>query len=369
MHAFAFCLGCMRHSSRKNGSLQVAILSGLLFLSNVRGEAKTLLAGDETDNPQTAPLDTTHGFSRFVYQLDRAFSHYDKRDNSNVDTNYLTRAPERLRLQMKFNMSGSNIITRGTSSGGDYEATLEAQNKSTVSIGASYRGVTLSLALNPARLMGKNKDYEFNINAYGNHIGGDIIFQSANTFEGDIVTSEQATHVGTGQIRMNMLHLNGYYAFNGRRFSYPAAFSQSWIQYRSSGSVMIGTSLQLCGLRLREVLMPNNSFTKLDIANFGIGVGYGYNWVPRRGWLVHLSTLPQLVVFSRCRLSASGENVRTPYRFPKIIAVGRMAVVHHFSRYFVGVNTVVNTSTTGDLDQLQLSTVKWRARMFIGLKL
>ena len=39
-----------------------------------------------------------------------------------------------------------------------------------------------------------------------------------------------------------MLTLNAYYAFNGRRFSYPAVFSQSWMQKRSCGSLMLGAS-------------------------------------------------------------------------------------------------------------------------------
>lgn len=58
-----------------------------------------------------------------------------------------------------------------------------------------------------------------------------------------------------------------------------------------------------------------------------------------------------------------------PYRFPNIIAVGRMAVVRHFGRYFAGFTAVVNTSQLGDRDILLLNNTKWRARMFFGIKI
>lgn len=43
---------------------------------------------------------------------------------------------------------------------------------------------------------------------------------------------------------MQVLNLTGYYTFNHRRFSYPAAFTQSYIQRRSAGSWLAGISYQ-----------------------------------------------------------------------------------------------------------------------------
>lgn len=305
---------------------------------------------------------------RIVKDVDKVLDRRDSR--MRTDTTYLTRTPERLRLTVKLNASGSNIIVKGhNEGGGSYKSTLEAQNKYTLSASASYRGLTLGMALNPAKLAGRNKDYEFNMNAYGNRMGADVIFHSANTFRGTVETESGTTSIPTGLVRQNMLYLNAYYAFNARRFSYPAAFSQSWLQRKSSGSFMVGLSFMGGNLRVRHSSELGNTATRLSMANLGIGVGYGYNWVVKRKWLVHLSSLPQLVVFSRQRTTINGGHEKSPYRFPSIIAVGRMAVVRHFDRYFAGFTTVVNTFSTGDRDQLQLSNVKWRARMFVGVKL
>jgi hypothetical protein len=49
--------------------------------------------------------------------------------------------------------------------------------------------------------------------------------------------------------------------------------------------------------------------------------------------------------------------------------VGRIAVIRHFGRYFAGFTSVVNTSQLGDRDELLLNITKWRARIFIGIKI
>lgn len=293
----------------------------------------------------------------------------DSRSRAHVDTNYLQRSPERLRLKLRVNASGSNLIIRGATNANSYKMTLEAQNKYTVSLSGSYRGLSLGVAVNPTHWAGKNKDYEFNMNAYGNRFGADVIFQSTNTFKGTITTSDTRINVPVGVVRQNMLYLNTYYVFNSRRFSYPAAFSQSWIQLRSCGSWMAGASFMGGNLRTKHYDTIGNEYSRWSIAIVGMGAGYGYNWVVKRHWVIHLSTLPQLVVFSKCSMKADDLRKKSPYKFPNIIAVGRMAVVRHYDRWLLGMTTVVNTSSIGDRDQLQLHTIKWRARLFVGIKL
>lgn len=284
--------------------------------------------GDVPDTVLTA--DRAHGIERAVRTIDDILDVRDNRSRARTDSAFLCRAPELLRLKLTLNGSGSNLIVRGQAADGGYKSTLEAQNKYTVSMSASYRGLTLGFALNPAHLAGKNKDYEFNMNAYGNRMGADVIFQSANTFSGDIETARGTTAVPTGLVRQNMLYLNAYYALNARRFSYPAAFSQSWIQRRGSGSFMVGVSFMGGNLRVSHSAELGNTASRVSIANIGLGVGYGHNFVLRGRWLLHLSTLPQLVVASRNHISAGGAKEKAPYRFPNVMAVGRMAVVRHF---------------------------------------
>ena len=46
-----------------------------------------------------------------------------------------------------------------------------------------------------------------------------------------------------GILQVKTLNVNAFYVFNYRRFSYPAAFSQSYIQRRSAGSFLLAIRL------------------------------------------------------------------------------------------------------------------------------
>lgn len=343
------------------------------MLTLLLAAAMTAVPHDSASVADTDSIDTKERIKAEAYrakrEIDKILDMRDSRARGRIDTAYLERVPQRLRFRLTLNASGSDIDTRGVNADGKFSTEMKAQNKYTVSLSASYRGLSLSVALNPAHLAGEKKDYELNMNAYGNKFGADVIFHSAKTFEGSVHTPHGDIGIPAGMISQNMLTLNAYYALNGRRFSYPAAFSQSWLQKRSCGSLMFGASFMGGVLKARHDDATDNPESRLSIACAGIGVGYGYNLVLRHGWLIHLSALPELVVYSRCRITSDGSRTNMPYRFPNIIAVGRMAVVRHFGRYFAGFTTVVNTSQLGDRDVLLLNITKWRARLFVGIKI
>lgn len=311
--------------------------------------------------------------------VDEALDRRDSASFRRTDTAYIRRAGERLRLKMSLNVSGSLIEVKGeNATWGKFSSSLEARNKYTVSVSASYRGLSLGVAINPAHLAGKNKDLEFNLNAYANRVGADVIYQSASTFGGSFSSDEGVVDINPGHVSQRMLRLNTYYAFGARRFSFPAAFSMSWIQKRSHGSLMAGLSLHASdskiedspiGLLSGDGQSGESYSSRLRMVQVGIGMGYGYNWVVARKWLIHASTIPQLVVFSRSDFTIGEQREASPYRFPSFTTVGRLAVVRHFERYFAGMTAVVNTSFVGRSRQLLVSQVKWRGRVFVGIKL
>ena len=300
--------------------------------------------------------------------VDRVLDLRDLHRRPRADTAYIVRAPERLRLKVSLNSSGSDLDTRWSGEGDKCRSLLRAQAKNTMSLTASYRGLSLSLSLNPAKLAGRNKDYELNLNAYGNRLGADLILQSAKTYEGTVETPSGVVEVPTGSVSQDMVTANAYYVFSGRRFSFPAAFTQSWLQRRSAGSFMLGLSFVAGRIKADRGDVLGSGAARLSLLCGSVGAGYAYNWVIKGRWLLHISTLPQFVVVSRNRLETGGSKVRMSYRFPNLLVVGRLAVVRHFDRYFVGMNAVVNTSFLGDADELAVNMLKWRARMFVGIK-
>ena len=100
--------------------------------------------------------------------------------------------------------------------------------------------------------------------------------------------------------------IDGYYLFNGRRFSQAAAYNQSVIQKRSAGSLMLGamyhqSSLDLATNQNAMLVMLNGDWGKISIRQFDVGVGYGYNWVPGRGWLINVMLMPTVSVYNRIK--------------------------------------------------------------------
>ena len=111
-----------------------------------------------------------------------------------------------------------------------------------------------------------------------------------------------------------------------------------------------------------------NRPAKLQVVNFGLGAGYGYNLVLPHKWLVHLSSLPTFIVYSRNRMWLDGQRQSMSYRFPDVIITARGAVVHSWGRYFLGSTMVFNFTRIGDKNQLEVMNTKWRIRTFIGMR-
>ena len=287
----------------------------------------------------------------------------------NYDTAYIGRPHSRLTLKVRGNVSGSAFHVKGRRGAYEGGSDVSTDNKATLSIGASYRGISAGLALNPGKLFGHYRDYELNVNAYGNRYGVDVAYQSSTTLSGNVTINGEDFFMPKGVMNMKMLTVNGYYAFSGRRFSYPAAFTQSYIQRRSAGSWLVGFSFLGGSLTAGEKKSERMPDYRIYVGHLGIGGGYGYNLVVGRGWLLHLSALPTLVISNRNNIKVDGQRRDMDTRFPDLILAERAAVVRNFGeKYFAGGTLVMTNSLLGD-DDIDINYRKWRARLFVGVRL
>jgi hypothetical protein len=170
---------------------------------------------------------------------------------------------------------------------------------------------------------------------------------------------------------MKVANLAGYYTFNHRHFSYPAAFTQSYIQRRSAGSWLAGFSYQGGSIKTTDELKernPNAPEVRIYVGHFGIGGGYAYNWVLGKKWLFHISALPTFVVYNRNNLTINGERRKAQHMRFNMIFNERLSIVRNFSpRYFAGVTFVMNNSLFDD-DLVIINQNKWRTRAFFGMR-
>ena len=228
------------------------------------------------------------------------------------------------------------------------------------------------MALNPAKFSGAYKDYEFNLNYYSNRLSLDFSYQRAESLSGDIERMGNSYSMESGDAKMKVVNLVGYYTFNHRRFSYPAAFNQSYIQRRSAGSWLAGISYQGGTIETTDDLKdrsPKAPEVQIRIGHVGIGGGYGYNLVLGQKWLLHLSVLPTFVVYNYNKLTVNGERREAKHMHFNMIFNERAAVVYNFSpRYFAGATLVMNNSVFDD-EVVTVNQNKWRARAFFGFRL
>ena len=283
----------------------------------------------------------------------------------NIDTTYVTRPKTKWTLVGRLNVSGAKLESLGVTDGQRFNAELTADYKTTISVGVSYLGFSLSAALNPAKLMGKYRDFELNFNSYGRRFGYDIIFQDAHNFTGwHDMDGMERIHLQADMLSVRTLNVNAFYIFNGRRFSFPAAFTQSYIQRRSSGSFLLAAS----GMGQHTTLKWEQEM-QVKMTNIGIGGGYGYNYVPSQGWLLHISATPTFIVYSNTSMTFGDARVPLHYHFPEAIITGRGAVVRQLGNKFFGMSMVFNFTNIGNEENLALHNIKWRIRMFYGLRL
>lgn len=287
--------------------------------------------------------------------------------NTHVDTNYVARPDCRWILELSANVSGAEIEARGIQDGIRYESELRSAEKETFSLSVAYRGFAVGVSLNPAHMHGRDNDFELNLSSYGNRIGGEIVYHSAKTFSGSVNTERLEGVVNSGLVDQTILSVNGYYVFNHRRFSYPAAFARSYLQLRSAGSWMLGLSFWKSSIEVGQSEALGNEPHRMRLLQAGAGGGYGYNFVPHRRWLLHLSALSAFVVYGHNRIETDGESQKIGYRFPEVIITGRGAVVYRFANCFAGMSMVTGILNMGDPDKAQFVDSKWQAHLFWGI--
>lgn len=316
-------------------------------------------------------------YMKLQARLQRADRHMHKGDQLleakykkiSFDTLYIGRPDARWTIKLRTNLSGAQLKFNGSKNQIPFNGDLRADYRGTLSVAVAYRGIAVGLAVNPAKLAGKSKDNEFNLNSYSNKFGFDVVLLSSKTYHGSVETNGVSSDINKGQLKQKAVNLNFYYAFNGRRFSFPAAFSQSYVQKRSAGSFMLGMSMDGQYTNAYDV-MTNSGVgnAKMRIYALGIGAGYGYNLVAGRHWLFHLSTLPTFDVLLRSYIETDEGKVNLHYRFPSVIIVGRGAAVYSWKNKFFGATMVFNYSSVGDEDRLQIKRAKERLRLFYGFR-
>lgn len=157
-----------------------------------------------------------------------------------------------------------------------------------------------------------------------------------------------------------------YYIFNHKRFSYPAAFSQSTNQRRSTGSPLLGIgytehNIKLDVDKLKEAVESvkgaNGQTIKLDsglmfkqirYSSYSISGGYAYNWVFARNWLFAAS-LSAALAYKKSdgdverRKNSSLALGDFDFNDINIDGIGRFGLVWNNTKFYAGMSSIIHS--------------------------
>lgn len=145
-------------------------------------------------------------------------------------------------------------------------------------------------------------------------------------------------------ISRKAMGLTAYYFFNNRRYAQAAAYCFSKYQKRSAGSWLAGFSLQHFDVKFdveqmspeMRVYFPTQADAPRILYNdYCLLVGYGYNWVLGRKWLLNITATPY--VGYRHNHFHIGDNNASDV---SINLRARMGAVYNHKQFFIGLQSV-----------------------------
>lgn len=248
--------------------------------------------------------------------------------------------------------------------------------KPSVKIGPyiGWRWVFLGYTFDINHLESSNTKSEFDLSLYSSMLGIDLYYRKSGD---DYRITSAHLGEGYGQDVLKRVPFGGlsvgikggdlYYIFNHKRFSYPAAFSQSTRQKKSCGSLLLGIgytahSLSLDYDALKTVvddyvgkhpdenskgvtLNEDFNFKSVKYESYSASIGYAYNWVFLRNCLFSAS-LSGAVAYKNTRADVAKHNVSfEDFNFKNFNfdGIGRFGVVWNNDKVYAGASTILHS--------------------------
>ena len=249
---------------------------------------------------------------------------------------------------------------------GDQSINLAPNANAKLGIYFGWRWIFLGVSFDIKDILGKKKSVnqknrkeiafnlyssKFGVDLYSRKTGSDFKITSYSNFD----LQNDYRDIGFEGFESKIKGLNAYWIFNHKKFSYPAAFSQSTNQRRSCGSVMAGFSYSkhkitfdhtLLPPEMQEQIRPSLQFQNLKYTDFNISAGYGYNWVFAKNCLLNVSLLPA-IGFKKARVDdqpiESGSGWEKWIKDVNFDLITRAGITWNNSKYYVGASLVLHT--------------------------
>ena len=305
------------------------------------------------------------GFKK-AYKISSHGVQFAKQKLNDVDTLYIS--PNKYNFAFMLEQSTWFEHYRLGGGRGDANQSINFAPNANAKVGVyfGWRWIFLGISFDIKDILGKSKSpYEkrrkelvfnlysskFGVDLYSRKTGSDFKITSYSNF--DLENDYVDTHFEGFESKIK--GLNAYWIFNHRKFSYPAAFSQSTNQRRSCGSLMAGFSYSQHKITFDQSLLPADmqaqirpslQFHNLKYTDYNLSVGYGYNWVFAKNCLLNVSLLPA-VGFKKARVDDRPTNTESGWKeWIKDVnfdLITRAGITWNNSKYYIGASLVLHT--------------------------
>jgi len=282
------------------------------------------------------------------------------------DTSYIRRPEKNWLIRTRTEVGTEFLRTTAVCGSDIYKLDLDADVKIRQHFGFGWKNLILGFGIN---FSGKKIGWDLALRMLGNRFGTEIMLYRIRASTGNLDVNGTVFPIEHGYLQETALKVRNYYAFNGKRFSMPAVLTQGFRQYKSAGSgllTMAFSSMWLTrGKGISEAAMPLERQTS---SFFGMGGGYGYNWVPTKHWLIHFSLIENVgVPWEDTKIK--GVKHKAPLTYAGFLTTGRAAVFFYPGTWYFGLSAMGEHFISPDIKRTEkTSSLDVRGQLSIGVR-
>lgn len=353
------------------------------FLYTLNASAQEEIKKDTTaQNSKGVLVNLTDGIATTVRHTGRKIRKVGKEFNA-VDTTFISPNLYNLAFMLEHSSWYEYYRLGSNSNNGEQSISFSPNANFKLGVYFGWRWIFLGYSFDVKDIFGGHKNKakktemalnlyssKFGVDLYWRKTGSDFKIRSYNGFQLNTPTKNMDFNGFQSKIK----GLNAYWIFNYKRFSYPAAYSQSTNQRKSAGSLMAGFSYSQHNIsfdydklptEMRDQLHNALLFKKVKYSDYSLCLGYGYNWVFAKNWVSNLSLLPA-IAYKKSKINDTPQPHTHWIKDINFDLITRASIVYNNSKYFAGAALVMHTYDYRKED-FSLTNTFGTLRVYVGL--
>ena len=357
------------------------LLSFFLYILNASAQEE--IKKDTTaQNSKGVLVNLTDGIATTVRHTGRKIRKVGKEFNA-VDTTFISPNLYNLAFMLEHSSWYEYYRLGSNSNNGEQSISFSPNANFKLGVYFGWRWIFLGYSFDVKDIFGGHKNKakktemalnlyssKFGVDLYWRKTGSDFKIRSYNGFQLNTPTKNMDFNGFQSKIK----GLNAYWIFNYKRFSYPAAYSQSTNQRKSAGSLMAGFSYSQHNIsfdydklptEMRDQLHNALLFKKVKYSDYSLCLGYGYNWVFAKNWVSNLSLLPA-IAYKKSKINDTPQPHTHWIKDINFDLITRASIVYNNSKYVAGAALVKHTYDYRKED-FSLTNTFGTLRVYVGL--